>query len=195
MVLLPWLSYQNIGWNVKKIFFVISEEDATCPECGSPLRRRDKKLRVQKEAGGGRKWFAINRLKCTNDGCRRLHNELPDCMVPYKHYAAEVIEDVLDEVVGPDDPETENYPCEATMKHWKWWLSRNETNVNGQVRSALHRLLDLEDEFLKSSESLLEELRKRISPGWLATAVRIVWNSGGRLEPRPEGPYRAPTFT
>ena len=41
-------------------------------------------------------------------------------MFPYKHYGTEIIEDVVDEVVGPDDLETENYPCEATMKHWKW---------------------------------------------------------------------------
>ena len=35
----------------KKIFLVISEEDTICPECGSPLCRRDRKLRVHKEAG------------------------------------------------------------------------------------------------------------------------------------------------
>ena len=62
----------------KKIFLVISEEDTICPECGCPLCRRDRKLRVHKEAGGKKSWFAINRLKCTNDKCRRLHNELPD---------------------------------------------------------------------------------------------------------------------
>lgn len=104
----------------KKIFLVISEEDAICPECQSPLCRRDRKLRVYKEAGGKKSWFAINRLKCTNEKCRRLHHELPDCMFPYKHYGTEIIEDVVDEVVGPEDIETEDYPCEGTMKHWKW---------------------------------------------------------------------------
>ena len=33
--------------------------------------------------------FLIRRLKCSN--CGRLHRELPDCLVPYKHYASEVI--------------------------------------------------------------------------------------------------------
>ena len=31
-------------------------------------------------------WLAINRLKYTNEKCPRLHNELPDCMISYKHY-------------------------------------------------------------------------------------------------------------
>lgn len=170
----------------KMIFFVISEEDAICPECGSPLCRRDRKLRVHKETGGRKSWFAINRLGCSNEQCGRLHNELPDCMIPYKHYGTGIIEDVVDEVVGPDDPETEDYPCEATMKHWKWWLSRNEANINGQMRSMAQRLLDLDIEFLKSSESLLEELRRRISPGWLSVVARFIYNSGGRIEPYPE---------
>ena len=47
-------------------------------------------------------------------------------MIPYKHYGSDIIEDVVDEVVGSDDLETENYPCEATMKNWKRWISRND---------------------------------------------------------------------
>ena len=43
-------------------------------------------------------------------------------MIPYKHYGSEMIEDVLDDVVDPDDLETGNYPGEGTMKHWKWWM-------------------------------------------------------------------------
>lgn len=132
----------------KKIFLVISEEDTICPECGSTLCRRDKKLRI--------------------------HNELPDCMFPYKHYGTEIIEDVVDEVVGSDDLGTEDYPCEGTMKHWKWWISRNEANINGQMRSMLHHLLDLDIEFLKSRESLLKELRERISPGWLSVVTSVL---------------------
>ena len=169
----------------KKIFLVISEEDTNCPECGSPLCRRDRKLRVHKEAGGKKSWFAINRLKCTNEKCRRLHNELPDCMIPYKHYGSDIIEDVVDEVVGSDDLETENYPCEATMKNWKRWISRNEININGQMRSMLHHLMDLDVEFLKSSESLLKELIERISPEWLSVVARFIYNCGGRIEPYP----------
>lgn len=107
-------------------------------------------------------------------------------MIPYKHYGSEIIEDVVDGVVGPDDIGTENYPCEASMKHWKWWISRNEANINGQMRSMLHHLLDLDMEFLRFRESLLKGLRERISPGWLSVVARFIYNSGGRIEPYPE---------
>ncbi len=73
-------------------------------------------------AGGDKEWYLIRRLKCSNGKCGRLHNELPDCICPYKHYDAELIEDVADGVVSEEDRETEDYPCAGTMKHWRWWL-------------------------------------------------------------------------
>ncbi len=44
---------------------------------------------MHKTAGGEKEWYLIRRLKCTNERCGRLHNELPDCMCPYKHYDKE----------------------------------------------------------------------------------------------------------
>ena len=41
----------------------------------------------------------IRRMKCTK--CGILHRELPDFLVPYKHYTAEVISGVLDGQVTP----------------------------------------------------------------------------------------------
>lgn len=148
--------------------------------------KRDKRRRIKREAGGKKTWLIINRLKCTNKECGKLHCELPDCLVPYKHYEVELIEDVIDGVRTSDDLETEDYPCEGTMNHWKWWMHHNEANINGQMRSMLHRLLDLSTEFLKSTDSLLEELRKRISHGWLSAVTRFIYNAGGRIEPYPE---------
>lgn len=154
--------------------------------CGSPLCKRDKKRRVYKKPGGIKEWYLINRLKCTNEKCGRLHNELPDFFSPYKHYGSELIEDVVDEVITSDDRETEMYPCEDTMKNWKRWIAGNIHNINGQIKSTVYRLMDLKIEFLKSSGSLLKELRRRISPGWLATVNRLIYNTGGRMIPRPD---------
>ena len=136
-------------------------------------------------AGGGKEWCLIRRLKCSNDKCRRLHNELPDCLCPYKHYDAGLIEDVVEGVVSEADRETEDYPCEGTMKHWRWWFHKNRKNMEGQIREAAHRFLDLDGKFLKSRASLLDELKERISPGWLRAAARAIYNSGGRIEPNP----------
>ena len=107
-------------------------------------------------------------------------------MIPYKHYGTDIVEDVIDGVRTADDLETEDYPSEGTMKHWKWWLSKNEANISGQMKSMLQHLMDLDIEFLKSRDSLLEGLRERISPGWLSVVVRFIYNSGGRIEPYPE---------
>lgn len=87
-------------------------------------------------------------------------------------------------MISGEDLETEDYPCEGTMKHWKWWLRMNEKNMEGQIRAA-YRFLDFGERFLKSRSSLLEQMKERISPGWLKTAARAIYNNGGRIEPYP----------
>lgn len=133
----------------------------------------------------------INRLKCTNKSCGKLHRQLTDGMVKFKHYSAETIEDVLDGVISEEDGLEQ--PCENTMKHWRWWFAHNRIQMEGQIRSAGHGLLDLGDRFLKTGISLLEGIRKRISPGWLGTVCRIIYNSGGVLGTSPSW-MDAPTF-
>ena len=106
-----------------KIFLINSKEESICPCCGSPLKYRDSRRRVHKIAGGDKEWYLIRRLKCTGDKCGRLHNELPDCICPYKHYDAGLIEDVADSVVSEEDkilphgpPKTWGEPCGAREK-------------------------------------------------------------------------------
>lgn len=100
-------------------------------------------------------------------------------MVAYKQYAAEAIEDVLDGVISEEDGLDK--PCENTMKHWRWWFEKIKKHAEGQIRSAGYRFMDLGMEFLKSTDSLLEELRILISPGWLGAVVKNVYNTGGTL--------------
>ena len=166
------------------MFFIESNEVCICPECKSLLKYRDKVFRGQKQIGGDRKIYVINRLKCTNEACGKLHRQLTDGMIKFKQYAAEVIEDVIDEVITETDPI--DYPCEGTMKHWRWWLQYNKEQIEGQIRSAGHRLLGFGNGFLSPMESLLEEIRKRISPGWLGMVCRIVNNTGGALRTKIE---------
>ena len=163
----------------KSEFFIESEEVCICPECGAKLKYRDKVLRGQKQIGGERKWYVINRMKCTNKSCGRLHRQLTDEMVKFKQYSAETIEDVLDEVISEEDGL--EYPCEKTMKLWRLWFYHNKAQIEGQIRSAGYRLLDFSDGFLKVRDSLLDELRVRISPGWLGMVCRLIYNTGGAL--------------
>ena len=166
----------------KKAFFVISRDEPVCPKCGSPLRLRDHKKRIWRKDGGKTQWVAIGRYRCTNGDCHKLHNALPDFLLPYKHYDRELVEDVIEGVVYEEDPRRDAaYPSDTTMQRWRKWAEDNAADMEGQIRSAGARFLDLTDEFLKSAESLLEGLKKRVSPGWLAAVIKIVYNSGGRL--------------
>ena len=69
------------------------------------------------------------------------------------------------------------------MKRWREWFRRNKAAAEGQIRQAADRFLDLKEEFLRSKESLLEGMKERIGIGWLGAALRIIYNSGGRLAP------------
>lgn len=159
-----------------------SKEECRCPHCGGRLIKKDKVLRGQKIVSGERDWYVIHRFKCVE--CSAIHRQLPDFMVPYKQYAGETIEDVIEGVISEEDPV--EHPCDMTMKHWRWWAKFNEPQMEGQMRSAAYRFLDFSDQFLKSREALLEELKRRISPGWLMAVCRFIYNSGGRLSPVAE---------
>jgi hypothetical protein len=168
----------------QNFFLVISEEEACCPCCGDRLYRRDSRPRIYKEAGGRKSWILINRLKCTNKSCGRLHNELPDCILPFKHYGREIIEDVVDGIRSENDLETEDYPCESTMKHWKWWVSQKEKMVNGQIRAMLYPLPNFDMAFLRSWESFLQKTKEKLGPGWLTLLAKSVYHSAERMKVR-----------
>jgi len=172
-------------------FLIESEEECICTECKSRLRYRDKVLRIQRYPDSEPKWFAISRLKCTNDSCGRIHRQLPDEMVKYKQYSAETVEDVVDEVI--DEEDVLDHPCRETISHWRWWFQFNEEHIERQLHSAVYRFLDQGFGLLDPKDSLLEEIRKRISPGWLGTCYRIINNSGGRIYTHPDDQIYAPT--
>lgn len=166
------------------MFLVICQETPVCPNCGQTLVLRDHKKRIHKVAGGDKEWYMIPRMKCTNDECPcRIHSCIPDNLSPYKHYDAELIEDVIDGVISSDDPGTENYPCAGTMALWKEWAEKNKTNIDGQIRSIGYRLLDFGIELLTSVISIMDELRQKISPGWLKVVTRVIYNTGGWITP------------
>ena len=149
------------------IFFVESSAISYCPVCGEPLSYRLE--------GGRKRRFLIRRLKCSS--CGRLHRELPDCLVPYKHYAAEEISGVLDGVVTPEDDDSADYPCEMTMRRWHCWLEANRLRIDGYLKSTGYRLLGFSTELLGSRVPLLDKLRSSCPE----TLLRFLYNSGGFL--------------
>ena len=134
--------------------------------------------RVRKEIGGNSKWMLIERRQCTTASCRKTHRLLPDISVPYKHYEAGVIEDVIDGTIDEEALCEETYPSDSTLQRWRRWAEQFLKDAEGKLRSAAYRILELSDEFLGTGESLLERLKERLSYGWLSVAIRIYINSG-----------------
>ena len=160
------------------IFCLSHEAHAYCPDCCSELRYRDSRNRIWRTYGGKTFHICIRRLKCPS--CNRLHNELPNILVPHKHYGAEVIENVVDEVVTPEDEATEDSPCAATMERWKEWISRATPAIDSTLRFIGCRLLWFTDELLLSGVSLLGALRAR-GCEWLATVMHTIYNAGSSV--------------
>lgn len=86
----------------------------SCPDCDTPLKYRDSRLRIMRRYGGKKCRVLIHRMYCPK--CHKLHNELPAQLTPYKHYETSVIKEILDGVVDKDSEVVENGPSEVTMK-------------------------------------------------------------------------------
>ena len=159
-----------------------SHEVAVCPQYQSMLKHRDCRQRVMKREGCDKTWIQINRLYCSK--CRRLHTELPDCLVPFKHYASEIIEGVLDDVVTSDDEDSEDYPCDMTMSRWKDWFEINRLFIEGYIRNIGYSIFNEGIEFLKSSENKFDTIRM-LGKYWLAIIIRLIYNNGAVLAAEP----------
>ena len=165
------------------MFFV--ESSATshiCPKCRGTLTYRDSRSRIRKHEGGGKDFIIIRRFYCEH--CHSYHNELPDCLLPYKHYETEVVSGVLDGVVTENDIDSEDFPSSPTIRRWISWITINRYNMEGFLRNAARSFFQLGEEILFSKDSLLEAIRKKYQ-NWLEIVIRLIYNSGGSLVPIP----------
>ena len=107
---------------------------------------------------------------------------LPEFIPPYKHYRTDIISGVLDGVITPADEDSFDRPSESTMIVWHHWLMANRLNIEGVLRSVAFRELGFSEEFLKSGDPLLPQLRSEYED-WLEKLIRYIYNSGNRLDP------------
>lgn len=125
--------------------------------------------------GGQKDWVYVRRFRCQK--CGSYHVELPDCLLPYKHYQTEIVSGVLDETVTSDDLGYENYPSFMTMLRWLQWFRQNLERMKGYLRQASRWIRGQTDDTAPVS---VEQIRDTL-PNWLGTVMRIIYNSGGRL--------------
>ena len=140
------------------------------------MKYRDSRKRIRRKEGGEKEHLLVRRFYCEH--CCRHHIELPDCLVPRKHYDTETIAGVLDGVVTPGDLDSEDYPCTATMRRWICWFHENRANIEGHLRRAAqeHRV-SVPD---VPGGSLLDEIRHK-SLRWLEDLMSVIYGTGESL--------------
>lgn len=89
---------------------------SSCPNCGGALKYYDNVPRLVRTKNRVSIYIRIRRLRCS--ACKTIHRELPDFIMPYKQYHAEVIRGVLQGYINGETKGYEDYPCEMTMFRW-----------------------------------------------------------------------------
>ena len=95
-------------------FYVQSLETSHCPICELILLVRGTRQRGLIISDDEKQTLVIKRLYCQD--CKRIHHELPDCIVPYKRYSADVIENIISDqgVAAP-------CPADTVRRILRWW--------------------------------------------------------------------------
>lgn len=88
----------------------------TCRICGGSTKTYDRVKRILKGPRGSVEWKYIYRSKCTS--CGHIQRELPEYMLPFKHYSKDIIEGVVEGLITEDTIGFEDYPCHMTMIRW-----------------------------------------------------------------------------
>jgi len=120
------------------------------------------------------KVLIIRRLRCSD--CRKIHHELPDCLVPYKRYASADIERVLLKDESPPDLAAD----EVTLYRLKKWFYGLLPYLIGCLSSIAIRLGQnsvWEPSVLSQSVHQIIGHYVGNEPGWLARIVRPIVNA------------------
>ncbi len=95
---------------------MIVGECSICPKCGGPLKYHDTVSRVVRMDYGKVTTISVKRMRCSK--CGSKHRVVPNNMLPYKHYKAEIIYGFVAGTLTTNDLAYEDYPCETTIKNW-----------------------------------------------------------------------------
>lgn len=80
------------------------------------LKYRDSVKRIVRSKYGKKYFITIPRYIDTESG--EIHRELPDNLLPYKHYEKNIIFGFVKGELSFDDLAFEDYPAEITVKRW-----------------------------------------------------------------------------
>ena len=143
-----------------------------CPCCTGDLGVIGSRKRIWTRSSGERHRLIIRRMKCAL--CSRIHHELPDLLVPFKHYDAESIEGACS-----DPPRSDIAADESTLLRWRCWFAAWAVVAQSVLASLSIRFHLPVARSSATSRSVLHGLGRFVGTacGWLARAVRPIVNS------------------
>jgi len=96
------------------VYRVHSKESVACPVCIGALSIIGSRKRKYIDDSGKKQTLIIRRLRCV--GCKIIHHELPDILIPYKRHCTETFEKIA---AG----NLTSLPCEeSSVRRIKiWW--------------------------------------------------------------------------
>lgn len=112
------------------MYYIVPSSVPGCPQCGGIMKIRDSKKRKVILADGTVETFVLRRYKCTV--CGRVHLELPDIMIPHKHYARSAIVDTI-------NGERNCYAEQSTIYRW----NREKMQIERQLVEVENRGLEV----------------------------------------------------
>jgi hypothetical protein len=154
---------------------VLSQETVQCPLCGGCLTKRDSRPRFVIRENGERETWIVRRLQCRS--CGKLHTELPDFILPFKHYEAQTIQNTLD-----DKADNSCAADDATLRCWRQSFSEACSSIIALL-TAFYMKAENKAAPLFQFENILVKLRAR-QKNWLTFVFRLLINSGNRLRTR-----------
>lgn len=101
--------------------------DKICGKCGCKTKYYDRVKRMVRGKGGHKYYIFVDRRLCHD--CGEIHRDLPDIVLPYKQYEAEIIRGVVEGLIDENTYGFEDYPCNTTMKRWLKNFSQNMHGV------------------------------------------------------------------
>lgn len=143
---------------------------------------RDSVERLIRISSAEKYGIVIRRLIC--EDCGKIHRELPDFLLPHKHYPADCIEAEIDpgRQAGITD-ECENvicaYPELSTCMRWRWEFKQKQ-----EILIRMQRIVCLYAEHIGFNHvactvgNTLPMKWRKTGVGWLAESVRIAINAG-----------------
>lgn len=104
-------NYKEYYNDAKGYYTIRVYQQLNCPMCFSDqLKVIGRHRRYARLGTGERIRYSLKRYQCS--GCGKTHVELPDSIIPFKHYTADAI------YMSLTNPEL--YPCErSTYERWR----------------------------------------------------------------------------